>query len=127
EWYDLITRAEALNEKLPREARDAFFQLVLYPVRASANVQEVHVAAGLNQLYVRQGRAAANAQAERVRKLFAYDAELTEQFHSLGGGKWNHQMTQVKFGYTYWQEPGIEAAPAVSEVRPKKQPSMGVA
>ncbi len=127
EWRDLVRRAEAVRTALPAAAQDAFFQLVWYPVRAAANVQEVHVAAGLNRLYVAQGRVAANAQAARVRELFALDQEFARQYHALGGGRWNHLMSETKFGYTYWQTPNLEAAPAVQEVRPRDEASPALA
>ena len=127
EWRDLTTRAGKLDAALAPEYRDAFFQLVLYPLKASANVQELYVAAGRNRLYARQGRRAANTQASRVRELFAEDGRLAAVYHALGGGKWNHMMDQTKFGYTGWQQPDIETMPAVAEVRPKKPASMAVA
>ena len=105
EWSDLVARAEKANAALAPEHRDAFFQLVLYPVMACANVTALHLAAGRNQLYVRQGRAAANNQAARVRRLFERDAQLARAYHELGGGKWNHLMSETKFGYTIWQTP----------------------
>jgi hypothetical protein len=126
EWANLVKRAEALNAQLPTEARDAFFQLVLYPVKASANIWEINVAAGRNNLYARQGRVAANAQAARVSDLFALDAKLAAEYHTLKGGKWDHMMDQVKLGYTYWQQPPAETMPAVMEVRPQRGASMGV-
>ncbi len=126
-WRELTTRAEELHATLPARARDAFFQLVLYPVKASGVVWEIYAAAGLNRLYTVQGRAAANTQAQRVRDLFALDQELVKQYHTLGGGRWNHQMSQSKMGYTYWQTPNLEAAPAVSEVNPYADASMAIA
>jgi len=127
EWADLVARAEKLNAKLPPDARDAFFQLVLYPVKASAVVQELYVAAGRNLAYVRQGRASANRAAARVRELFDMDQTLVDQYHAIGGGRWNHQMDQVNLGYTYWQQPPLEAAPPVQEVRVPDSAAMGVA
>ena len=44
--------------------RDAFYQLVLYPTKASAIVTELYVTAGRNQLYAAQGRAATNELAD---------------------------------------------------------------
>ncbi|HYD84118.1 MAG TPA: glycosyl hydrolase 115 family protein, partial [Opitutus sp.] len=126
EWRDLTARAEKLYGEIAPEARDAFFQLVLYPVKASGVVHEIHVAAGKNRLYAVQGRAAANTEAQRVRELFALDQELVKQYHSLGGGRWNHQMSQSKMGYTYWQTPNLEVAPAVSEVHPLAEASMAM-
>ena len=127
EWRDLVSRAERLQRSILPAARDAYFQLVLYPVKASATVQELYVAAGRNRLYTRQGRTAANTQIEIARELFARDGQLAEDYHALGGGRWNHMMDQINLGYTYWQQPDIEAMPAVTEVRPRVEAEMAVA
>ncbi len=126
-WRDLVVRAEAVNAALAPESRDAFFQLVLYPVKASAGVHELYVAVGLNRLHARQGRADANLFSTRARELFAADRKLTESYHRLGGGKWNHFMDQIKFGYTYWQTPEMDMMPAVHEVSPRTGASLGAA
>jgi hypothetical protein len=98
--------------------RDAFFQLVEYPVRASANANDMYVSANLNRLYANQGRVSTNDMAGRVRALFAKDAELARQYeHDVSGGKWNHMMSQTRFGYTTWDQPYRDVMPAVSELR----------
>lgn len=127
EWHDLVTRAERVNAALAPEYRDAFYQLVLYPVKASAGVHELYVSVGLNRLYARQGRTDANVFSARARELFAADRQLAEEYHQLGGGKWNHLMSQIKFGYTYWQSPEMDAMPAVHEVLPRAGASLGLA
>ncbi len=127
EWNALVAGAERINAALAPEYRDAFFQLVLYPVKASAGVHELYVSAGLNRLYARQGRTDANLHSARARELFAADRALAEQYHQLGSGKWNHMMSQIKFGYTYWQSPEMEAMPAVHEVLPRAGASLGAA
>jgi len=127
EWRDLVTRAEKLQRTIAPAARDAYFQLVLYPIKASATVQELYVAVGLNRLYTKQGRTAANTRIEIARDLFARDGQLADDYHALGGGKWNHMMAQPNLGYTYWQQPEIEAMPAVTEVRPRVEPEMAIA
>ena len=127
EWRDLAGRAEKLNALLPEEYRDAFFQLVLYPVKASAAVHELYAAVGRNRLHAIQGSVVANEDAARARELFALDGELAEQYHRIGGGRWNHMMAQINLGYTWWQQPEIETMPAVTEVRARAGPSMAVA
>ncbi|HEU5077719.1 MAG TPA: glycosyl hydrolase 115 family protein [Opitutaceae bacterium] len=127
EWSNLVVRAERIYEEIPESYRPAFFELVLYPVKASANLQSLYCAAGRNQLYTKQGRPDANLAADEVRKAFREDAELAEAYHSLKNGKWNHMMSQVKLGYTTWQQPELETMPAVSEVRPRAGAAMGVA
>jgi len=119
EYNTLAERARALGAKLPASHRDAFFQLVLFPIEACANVTEMYVAAGKNAHYAERGAASANFYADRVKELFARDAELTRRFHSeLTGGKWNHMMAQTHIGYTYWNHPPLNRMPAVSYVQP---------
>jgi len=128
QWRDLVTRAEAVEAALPEAARAAFYQLVLHPVKASATVREVHVAAGQNALYAEQGRAlSANLAADHARAMFAQDAALQARYHALLGGKWNHMMSEKKFGYTYWQTPAAEVMPALSLARPMQGPEVGLA
>lgn len=127
EWASLVSRAEKAAAALPAEAQSAFYQLVLYPIQASANLQQLYVSAGLNHLYARQGRIDANDEEARVRRLFERDAELAARYHGLNGGKWNHMMDQAKFGYTSWQEPPAEVMPAVSILRPNRGAVPGLA
>lgn len=126
-WQAIAAEAEQINTQLSPEFRDAFYQLVLYPTQASATVAEMYIAAGRNRLYAAQGRVSANAQAERVRELFQRDKELTEAYHRLGGGRWNHMMSQTRIGYTSWNEPRNNIMPKIAEVTPAESASMGIA
>jgi hypothetical protein len=118
EYNQLADEAQRVGRDLPKEMRDAYFQLVEYPVRASANALDMYVSAGRNQLYARQGRVTTNDMAERVHELFKRDADLAYQYqHDISGGKWNHMMSQTRFGYTSWDQPYRDVMPAVSELR----------
>lgn len=128
DYNRLAEKAEALSAKMPAESRDAFFELVLYPVKACAVVNELYVVAGLNRLYAVQGRASTNELAERARRLFAEDARLSREYNeALAGGKWAHMMDQTHLGYTYWQQPVRNAMPAVQQIQVPEQGEMGVA
>jgi len=127
EYRDTVARAQAINQQLPQQYRDAYFQLVLYPVEASENVIEMNVLAAKNHLYAVQGRASTSDVADQVRKLFAKDAELTQEYHTIHGSKWNHMMDQTHIGYTFWNEPVANSMPAVSEVIPARDGRMGIA
>ena len=127
QWIDLAARAERLGSTLPENKRAAFFELVLYPVKASATVGEMYVAAGRNRLYAKQGRRSANLWADKTRRLFAQDAELTDEYnHRLLHGKWNHMMDQTHIGYTFWNEPPANAMPAVQEVQTPRGTGLAV-
>ncbi len=127
-YAELVQRAELIYEKIPEEYKDAFYQLVLFPVKASANLNELYIAAAKNRLYAEQGRAAANRYAEKVKELFEKDAQLTKQYHTeLADGKWNHMMSQTHIGYTYWQQPEQNNMPEVKEIALPEMAEMGVA
>lgn len=128
EWRAVTTQAETIYAKLPENARDAFYQLVLHPTKASAIVTELYITAGRNRLYAEQKRAATNDLAERVRALFQQDAELSRYYNrEMAGGKWNHMMDQTHIGYTNWQQPPRNNMPAVREIDVPEPARMGVA
>jgi hypothetical protein len=128
EYNALSERAQALYDALPAPQKDAFYQLVLFPVQACANLNELYVAAAQNALYAEQGRAATNERAARVAELFARDATLTRYYNqTLAGGKWNHFMDQTHIGYTDWQEPAQNNAPATRQLQLPAGAEMGVA
>jgi hypothetical protein len=117
EYQDVVKRAEALSEKLPANARDAFFELVTHPAKSNAIVTELYVTVAKNRRAAAQGLASANDYAAKARALYQADADLTKYFNqTLAGGKWNHMMDQTHIGYTYWQEPRVNSMPAVKEI-----------
>ena len=118
DFQELTAKAEEIYGKLPENQRDAFFELVLYPTKASAIVTELYITAGKNQLYANQGRTSANDLAAQARALFQQDAELTAYYNrTLAHGKWDHMMDQTHIGYTFWNQPPANAMPAVSEIQ----------
>lgn len=127
-WAEITKLAEDLNARLPADTRDAFYQLALYPTKASATVVDLYIAAGRNALYAAQKRASTNDQAELVKKLFKQDQDYSDEFnHTLAGGKWNHMMDQTRIGYTNWQQPPQNNMPAVTTLQLQDIASMGVA
>jgi hypothetical protein len=127
-WKSLDEAATHLDTQLPAANKDAFFQLVLWPIRACAIANQMYVTAGLNNLYTFQGRASTNSTAERVRKLFEADAVLTQKFNEeLGNGRWRHFADQTHLGYSIWQQPPRNTMPAVSEVQASSYGEIGVA
>lgn len=127
DYNRLVEKAEEINNKLPAEYRDAYFQLVLFPVKASANLNELYVATAKNRLYAEQGRATANSYAEKVKALYKKDSELTEKYHSIADGKWKHMMSQTHIGYTYWQQPEEQTMPETETIEIAEKPEMGIA
>ncbi len=128
QWKSLTAEAERVNQELPRAYHAAFYELVLYPLKASGIVNELYITAGKNALYARQGRVRTNALARRARKLFAQDAALSWKYnHGIEDGKWDHMMDQTHIGYFDWNQPPVNIMPAVSWIQPLAGPHMAVA
>ncbi len=130
EYNALAARAEEIQNELPEEMHDAFYDLVLFPVKASALVNELYVTAGKNALYASQGRALTNEMAERTETLFQADTALMGYYNrTFAGGKWNHFMDQAHLGYTNWADPPFNSLRAIklSRLEVPEAASMGVA
>jgi hypothetical protein len=112
EWDALVERTTRVGAALPSAYQDAWYELVAYPLLASANLNAMYIAAARNRLYASQGRLEANAQAAEVARRFARDAELAHVYENdIAGGKWIHMMSQTHIGYTGWQQPEKNVAP----------------
>ncbi len=106
DYNALAAKAADVAKTLPADKQDAFYQLVLFPTKASALVNELYLAAGRNALYAAQGRASAGTQAAEVRRLFQQFLDLMGHYNGdFAGGKWAHFMDQPVLGYTTWRDP----------------------
>ena len=118
EYNSLAEKAQKIYDELDAEYKDAYYQLVLFPILACANLNELYYTVALNRKYAKQGLAEANILADKAETLFKKDAELSEYFNTkLSNGKWNHFADQTHIGYTYWQQPNKNAMPKVERVK----------
>lgn len=99
--------AEALRQymTLPEEARDAYFQLILFPVQALANVYEMYYAQAMNHALYKVNDPGANYWADKVEACFARDKFLSDQYNNeMADGKWKNMMIQKHIGYRMWND-----------------------
>jgi hypothetical protein len=99
--------AEALRQFLALDpaCRDAYRQIILFPVQALSNIYEMYYAQAMNQDLYAKGNPAANEWADVVERCFARDAALMEQYNKeMSGGKWDGMMTQKHIGYFSWND-----------------------
>ena len=99
--------AEALRQflSLKSEYKDAYRQLILFPVQALANLYDMYYAQAMNRSLAERKDPAANAWADRVERCFARDAALMKEYNEdIAGGKWNGMMTQKHIGYFSWND-----------------------
>ncbi|KAK0385777.1 hypothetical protein NLU13_6954 [Sarocladium strictum] len=105
QWEDLLERTQAVHDTLDEAARVSYFQLILHPILAGKTVVDLYTQTAINKLYAQQGRVSTNYVAQKAHDLFAEDADITDRYHRLNGGKWNHFVNQVHIGYTSWDDP----------------------
>lgn len=118
EYTELLKKAETINKGLPADAKDAYFQLVLHPIKACANLNAMYYNVALNKDAYQHRSKETNQYANKVNELYTNDSLITQEYHRLNNGKWNHLMSQTHIGYTYWQQPNRQKMPAVQYISP---------
>ncbi|MEJ7559017.1 MAG: glycosyl hydrolase 115 family protein [Pedobacter sp.] len=127
EYKALETKAQVIYKRMPQELRDAYYQLIMHPVEASANLYELYYTVSKNKLYAKQGRVLTNEYADKADSLFKRDAEISKYYNKvLAAGKWEHMMDQTHIGYTGWQQPQRNVMPKTYRNLPAK-PGLGLA
>lgn len=116
DWNKLLSEAEAINSKLPDAYKDAYFELVLHPVKASANLQHLYTAVAMNHQLAKDNNPLANKYADSAKYYYENDSLISSEYNHIAGGKWNHMMDQTHIGYTYWQQPEQQKMPEVMYV-----------
>lgn len=105
EFMTLETEALRQYLTIPDEARDAYKELILFPVQAMANLYDLYYSVAMNRALAADGNPQANEWAERARKCFDRDAMLMADYNNnIADGKWRGMMTQKHIGYTIWND-----------------------
>jgi hypothetical protein len=112
EWQRLAAESDRIQASLPPTHRDAYYQLVHYPVKSTANLYALRLAQFQNLLYAAQGRKSSLDMAKRAEARLEDDRAMSAYYNGeLAGGKWRGFQTQAKFGYggpypnSSWQQP----------------------
>ena len=99
--------ARALRQfiTLKPEAKDAYRQIILFPIQAMGNIYEMYYAQAMNHELAAKGDPEANCWAERCRKAFERDQQLSLQYNKeIAGGKWDGMMIQKHISYKIWND-----------------------
>jgi hypothetical protein len=143
-WQALAARAERVGRTLRAADQDAYYQLVLYQVQATANLYALRDAEFTNILYAAQGRASTNDLATVTEARFADDQALSTKYNTrIAGGKWKDWQTQPHIDYgdvarygpnAAWQQPELNndaipdvIFPAVKRITLPTAAELGVA
>ena len=121
DYKNLEKRAKFIYMRIPEQQKDAYYQLIMHPVEASANLYELYYTVAKNKLYAKQGRILTNKLAAKADSLFKRDAEISRFYNKvMAGGKWDHMMDQTHIGYTSWQQPEKNFMPKTYKIEDTK-------
>ena len=105
EYQALEVRALRQFITLKPEAKDAYRQIILFPVQAMGAVYEMYYAQAMNLKLAALGDPEANCWAERCRYAFKRDSLLNLQYNKeIAGGKWDGMMIQKHISYRTWND-----------------------
>ena len=112
-----MQKADLVGKSLAPKYRDAYFQLVLHPIKSVANLHEMYQAVALNWYHAKKNDPLANIDAAKALEYFKKDSLISIEYNKgVANGKWNHIMDQVHIGYTSWNDPAHNIMPLLKHV-----------
>lgn len=114
-----------IMEMLPDRERNAYYSMIHFSAMASMNLWKMHLYAGKNMHYAKQGKQIANRYAELTAYCMKKDRQLAEEFAAFRDGKWSGMQLAQHIGFTKWNEDDYRY-PVVCRVEPVHKPRMKV-
>ncbi len=116
---------EAVYEELHGQEKDAYFSMIYFPAKASINLLRMHLYAGKNEHYAKQGKTIANIYADKVTECIAEDRRLVDSFATFREGKWKGMELEQHIGFVKWNEDNCRY-PLRMQVEPAYKPRLTV-
>ena len=127
EWPRVISEYRSLEiaaleqfSSISSEYKDAYRQIILFPVQAMSNLHQMYYAHAMNQKLFKEQNPECNRWADEVDRCFKRDAELCAYYNQeMSDGKWNGMMTQKHIGYRSWNDDFAagDVMPAVNRIK----------
>ena len=137
EAFDILKRVDILEASADQlyevidaagdsdSALEAYYSLIYFPAKAMANHIRLNIFAGLNHMYARENRKAANVYADRLEECIRRNKELNDEFAAFKGGKWKGMELEAHIGFTKWNDDGCRY-PVIMRVIPVDRPRLQV-
>lgn len=100
EVMETLTTQDAIAGK----AANAYYSMIHYSAMASMNLLKMHLYAGKNDHYARQGRVLANTYGKLTADCIRRDREFLEEWAAFQDGKWDGMQLAQHIGFTKWNE-----------------------
>jgi hypothetical protein len=108
-YATLAEQVKNLEPQVPERLKDAWFQLIAYPVQCSAAMNEKILGAKLSYHYAAQGETAnALTVSNKATEAYRTIRDLTYRYNNvLAGGKWNGMMSYSPNSLGFYYEPDL--------------------
>jgi len=111
-WEGLANEVKTLDANIPAERKDAFFELVYYPITGASLMNQKWLYHYKNELVARQGRTSAHEFARLSKEAYEQIKAETQNFNNkLANGKWKHMMSMAPRNLPVFDQPSY-ALPA---------------
>lgn len=116
-WEQLSAEVKKLDDELPAAQKDAFFELVYYPVTGASLMNQKWLYHYKNELAARQGRTSANEFAARSKAAYDQIKTETDYFNTkLQNGKWKNMMSMKPRNLPVFSQPSYAVPASDDEV-----------
>lgn len=122
---ELEKLSEEVYNALEGESKNAYYSMIHFSAMASMNLLKMHLYAGKNAFYAKQGKPIANKYGQLVKECIAKDREYYDAFGAFKSGKWNGMQMAQHIGFTKWNEDDYRY-PIIMTVEPAYKPRMKV-
>jgi len=114
----------ALSKK-DEKVKNAYYSMIYFPAKASINLLRMHLFAGKNRHYAKQGKKIANDYASLVTHCIENDQILAKEFALFKNGKWKGMEKEQHIGFVKWNEDNYRY-PLRYQVEPAYKPRLVV-
>ncbi len=103
EWKTIAVRAQSLAQRIPKTLREAYFELILYPIRGAQMLNEMQLLSRLSLHHASLGEdTLALQEGERVVALYDSLNEWTRHYNEdIADGKWEHFFNWRPYHWYY--------------------------
>ncbi|MDR2575462.1 MAG: glycosyl hydrolase 115 family protein [Treponema sp.] len=116
---------EEIYSALGANEKDAYYSMIYFPAKASVNLLRMHLYAGKNFHYAKQGRKIANDFMALVTECIEKDRALHKEFAEFKNGKWKGMELEQHIGFVKWNDDNYRYPLRVT-VEPAHKPRMSV-
>ena len=111
DYAALSRRARALAEAVPQRLRDAYYQLILYPVLGAANMNAKHIHEDAYRHLAASGDPRALEHGKQALDAYETIVRLTEVYNrKTAGGKWDGMMVMNPRNRGVFHKPSVDTA-----------------